>query len=121
MEKDLRLGNLIKLTFSPEQMKYLESLGHDSSGASMVFVMCPMAQVLTAPQVNEGQWEPGDVYTYTGTDALHLLERTGLRLSLEFFIGTWRLTLGNQLFEDVDQMEVLYGALVWAIKEKLLK
>lgn len=55
-------------------MKVLTNTYHfNTSDAAMIYVKCPMSGELSGPQINDGQYELGDVYAYTVENILSYL------------------------------------------------
>lgn len=64
--------NTSKQALTIEECKELKALGFDMSDASMIYVQDPFFGGMNL-QVNHGQYEPGDCYTYTLQDLLEKL------------------------------------------------
>ncbi len=98
--------NTSKQALTIEECKELKALGFDMSDASMIYVQDPFFGGMNL-QVNHGQYEPGDCYTYTLQDILEKLSRSlGTGWNIKMLIvhpyqkGRWEISCANPIDES---------------------
>lgn len=72
--RERSIKRIPRVCLKVSEMKVLTDTYHfNTSDAAMIYVKCPMSGELSGPQINEGQYEPGDVYAYTVENILSYL------------------------------------------------